>query len=93
VVSLGGIRLTGLVGWWFWGLAHVWYLIGFRSRVVVSFEWLWSYLTFQRGARLITGREPRGGNAARVPGQTAAPATRENLSTMARLNIEHGGAA
>jgi NADH:ubiquinone reductase (H+-translocating) len=69
VVALDGMRLTGLIGWWFWGIAHVWYLIGFRSRVVVSFEWLWSYLTFQRGARLITGREPRGGNAARVPGQ------------------------
>ena len=54
VVELGRIRLTGLIGWWFWGIAHVWYLVGFRSRVVVSFEWLWSYLTFQRGARLIT---------------------------------------
>jgi NADH:ubiquinone reductase (H+-translocating) len=39
---------------------------------VVSFEWLWSYLTFQRGARLITGREPRGGNATPVPGQVRA---------------------
>ena len=55
VVSLNSIRLTGWFGWWFWGIAHVWYLIGFRSRVVVSFEWFWSYLTFQRGARLITG--------------------------------------
>ncbi len=77
VVSLGGMRLTGLVGWWFWGIAHVWYLIGFRSRVVVSFEWLWSYLTYQRGARLITGREPRGGNAAQVPGQGRDGAARE----------------
>jgi NADH dehydrogenase len=67
-----GMRLTGLIGWWFWGIAHVWYLIGFRSRVVVSFEWLWSYLTFQRGARLITGREPRGGNAAQIPGAVTA---------------------
>lgn len=61
VVSLDSIRLTGWIAWWFWGIAHVWYLIGFRSRVVVSFEWLWSYLTFQRGARLITaeaGPEP-----------------------------------
>jgi NADH:ubiquinone reductase (H+-translocating) len=72
VVVLDSIRLTGLIGWWFWGVAHVWYLIGFRSRVVVSFEWLWSYLTFQRGARLITGREPRGGNATAVPGQARA---------------------
>lgn len=72
VVELGRIRLTGLVGWWFWGLAHVWYLIGFRSRVVVSFEWLWSYLTFQRGARLITGREPKGGQPTSVPGRARA---------------------
>jgi NADH:ubiquinone reductase (H+-translocating) len=73
VVALDRIRLTGLVGWWFWGIAHVWYLIGFRSRVVVSFEWLWSYLTFQRGARLILGREPPGGNATAVPGQAPGP--------------------
>jgi NADH dehydrogenase len=78
VVSLNGFRLTGLIGWWFWGIAHVWYLVGFRSRVVVSFEWLWSYLTFQRGARLITGREPHGGNAARVPGQTPDGQANEN---------------
>ena len=69
VVALDGIRLTGLIGWWFWGIAHIWYLIGFRSRVVVSFEWLWSYLTSQRGARLITGHEPTGGSALRAPGQ------------------------
>jgi NADH dehydrogenase len=73
VVELGKIRLTGLLGWWFWGIAHVYYLVGFRSRVVVSFEWLWSYLTFQRGARLITGREPRRGNAVRIPGQARVP--------------------
>jgi len=68
VVALDGIRLTGLVGWWFWGIAHVWYLIGFRSRVVVSFEWLWSYLTFQRGARLITS-----GGADAAPASAAVP--------------------
>lgn len=55
VVELGRIRLTGFIGWLFWGIAHIWYLIGFRSRVAVSFNWVWSYLTFQRGARLITG--------------------------------------
>jgi NADH dehydrogenase len=73
VVALDhGIRLTGLVGWWFWGVAHVWYLIGFRSRVVVSFEWLWSYLTRQRGARLITGRRQPGGAAAAEPARSIA---------------------
>jgi len=79
VVALDGMRLTGLIGWWFWGVAHVWYLIGFRSRVVVSFEWLWSYLTFQRGARLITGdgTDAAGARAAAdvepVPANNAAP--------------------
>jgi NADH dehydrogenase len=77
VVELGKIRLTGLIGWWFWGIAHIYYLVGFRSRVVVSFEWLWSYLTFQRGARLITGREPRGGNATSVPGHDRAEEDRQ----------------
>ena len=56
VVAMDGFRLKGWLGWWFWGIAHVYYLIGFRSRVVVSFEWFWSYVTFQRGARLITRR-------------------------------------
>jgi len=55
VVALGRWRLTGRLGWWFWGIAHIWYLVGFRSRALVSFQWLWSYVTFQRGARLITG--------------------------------------
>jgi NADH dehydrogenase len=73
VVELGRVRLTGFLGWVFWGVAHIWYLVGFRSRVVVSFEWLWSFLTFQRGARLITGREPRGGNAVPIPGQARVP--------------------
>jgi NADH dehydrogenase len=81
VVDLNGTRLTGWIAWWFWGIAHVWYLIGFRSRVVVSFEWLWSYLTFQRGARLITGADaPRGAVAHEAPANdqdtVAADATR-----------------
>jgi len=57
VVSLGRFQLTGLFGWLFWGVAHIWFLIGFRSRVVVAFSWWWSYVTFQRGARLISDRD------------------------------------
>jgi NADH dehydrogenase len=59
LVSLGRFRLTGFAGWLFWGAAHIWFLIGFRSRVVVAFSWLWNYLTFQRGARLISDRDRR----------------------------------
>jgi NADH:quinone reductase (non-electrogenic) len=55
VVNLKHVRLTGLPGWLFWGLAHIYFLIGLRSRFVVAFSWAWQYLTFQRGARLITG--------------------------------------
>ena len=38
-----------------WGLVHVAFLIGFRNRIMVLLQWLWSYVTFKRGARLITG--------------------------------------
>ena len=53
VVKLDSIHLTGFIGWLFWGFAHVYFLIGLRNRFVVAFSWLWNYLTYQRGARLI----------------------------------------
>jgi NADH dehydrogenase len=58
VIAMGDVRLSGFVAWLFWSLAHVWFLIGFRSRLAVTVSWLWSYLTFQRSARLITGEVP-----------------------------------
>ncbi|MFA6267495.1 MAG: NAD(P)/FAD-dependent oxidoreductase [Pseudolabrys sp.] len=60
VVHFGPLKLRGYLGWWFWGIAHIYFLIGIRNRFIVAFSWLWSYLTFQRGARLIT-RLPDGG--------------------------------
>jgi NADH:ubiquinone reductase (H+-translocating) len=53
VVKLGPLQLTGLLGWLFWSAVHIYFLIGVRNRFVVALNWLWSYLTFQRGARLI----------------------------------------
>jgi NADH:ubiquinone reductase (H+-translocating) len=53
VVQLGAFRLTGFLGWVFWSVVHIYFLIGIRNRFVVALNWLWSYLTFQRGARLI----------------------------------------
>jgi NADH dehydrogenase len=47
-------QLSGLLAWWAWLLIHILLLIGFRNRAVVLLEWAWAYLTFQRGARLIT---------------------------------------
>jgi NADH:ubiquinone reductase (H+-translocating) len=63
IVSLPRLTLTGFVGWLFWCLAHIWFLADFRSRAVVTFEWAWNYLTYQRAARLISDRR-RGGNRA-----------------------------
>ena len=54
VVKLHRIELTGFIGWLFWSVAHIYFLIGIRNRFVVAITWLWSYITYQRGARLIT---------------------------------------
>jgi NADH:ubiquinone reductase (H+-translocating) len=55
VAEIRGLRLTGFVAWLAWAVVHILNLIGFRNRVLVALQWLWDYLTFQRGARLITG--------------------------------------
>lgn len=55
VIDFGRVHLTGFPAWALWSVAHIWFLIGFRSRLVVSLSWLWNYFTFERGARLITG--------------------------------------
>lgn len=57
VVKLGRLRLKGFIGWLFWAAVHIYFLIGVRNRFVVAFSWLWTYVTFQRGARLITEPE------------------------------------
>ena len=55
IADLGRVRLSGFPAWLFWCFVHILFLIGFRNRILVMFEWAWSYLTWQRGARLITG--------------------------------------
>jgi NADH dehydrogenase len=57
VVDFGRIRLKGWFAWLFWCAAHIYFLIGFRNRMAVVLDWLWAYVSFQRGARLITGPE------------------------------------
>jgi NADH dehydrogenase len=58
VVELGPIQLKGFIGWMFWSAVHIYFLIGLRNRFVVAVTWLWSYVTFKRGARLITEVPP-----------------------------------
>ena len=50
-------QLTGFIAWLLWGLVHIFFLIGFRNRFTVLADWMWSYVTFQSGARLITGKD------------------------------------
>jgi NADH dehydrogenase len=57
VVKFGPLKLKGFIGWLFWSAAHVYFLIELRDRFIVAFTWFWDYLTFQRGARLITEPE------------------------------------
>jgi NADH dehydrogenase len=57
IVHLGRLKLSGLLAWWFWLAAHVFFLIGFRNRLVVLLDWAWAYWSYQRGARIILGRD------------------------------------
>jgi len=55
VIDFGWLRLSGVFAWFVWTTAHIFFLAGFRNRLLVGANWLWNYLTFERGARLITG--------------------------------------
>lgn len=55
VADFGKVRLSGFIAWVLWSVAHIYFLIGFRRRTIVALHWAWSYITFQRGTRLITG--------------------------------------
>jgi NADH dehydrogenase len=56
VVEFGRLKLTGRLAWWLWGIAHIYFLIGIPSPLIVSIRWLWEYATYGKGARLITGQ-------------------------------------
>ncbi|MDR7135565.1 NADH dehydrogenase [Lysobacter niastensis] len=57
VVDLHGFKLSGLLAWWFWLAAHVFFLIGFRNRLLVLINWAWAYWSYQRHARIILGQD------------------------------------
>lgn len=54
VVEFGRVKLTGLLAWWFWLLVHIFFLIGFRNRLMVLTDWAWAYFSYQRSARIVT---------------------------------------
>ncbi len=55
IVHFGRLKLSGVLAWWFWLAAHVFFLIGFRNRLIVLLNWAWAYWSYQRGARIILG--------------------------------------
>src|SRR5262245_27641962 len=57
VLQKDRLGVSGLTAWLGWLAVHIWYLIGARNKLVVMFEWAWAYLTWQRGARIITARQ------------------------------------
>jgi NADH dehydrogenase len=63
----GGLRVKGALAWIAWLAIHVYFLIGFRNRVAVLLQWAWAYVTFRRGARLITGGTTGGERELRRP--------------------------
>ena len=64
VVQSGSLRMHGFFAWVAWCFVHILYLIGFRNRILVFFQWVWSYFRYKRGARLITERDWRQKEAA-----------------------------
>jgi NADH dehydrogenase len=57
VIEFPKVRLKGWLAWWVWGISHIYFLVGVRSPLLVTLNWLWQYLTYAQGARLITGDE------------------------------------
>ncbi|HEX7814846.1 NAD(P)/FAD-dependent oxidoreductase [Dyella sp.] len=57
VAQFGKLKFSGLLAWWIWLVAHVYFLIGFRNRLVVLMDWAWAYWTYERAARIVTGQD------------------------------------
>ena len=84
VAQFGKIHISGFVAWLAWLFVHILFLIGFRNRLLVFIQWAWSYLTYERGARLITGSTSLPGWTGMRPesAHAAASAAQEISSTM-----------
>jgi NADH dehydrogenase len=67
IAMIDRMHMSGFIAWMAWLLVHIWYLIGFKNRIVVMITWAWSYVTYRRGARIITrDSTPRAGSPVRA---------------------------
>jgi NADH dehydrogenase len=83
VAQFGKIHISGFVAWLSWLFIHIFFLIGFRNRLLVFIQWAWSYLTYERGARLITG-------STYLPGWTDSSGTQVTSGQSATQEIHSG---
>src|SRR5579859_3830519 len=84
VAQFGKIHISGYVAWLSWLFVHILFLIGFRNRLLVFIQWAWSYVTYERGARLITG-------STYLPGWSAPTAAPNNTAVIAATEEIHAG--
>jgi len=87
VAQFGKIHISGFIAWLAWLFVHILFLIGFRNRLLVFIQWAWSYVTYERGARLITGSTD-------LPGWTVSPPqTSEQTAEQTAEPSSHASAA
>jgi NADH:ubiquinone reductase (H+-translocating) len=79
VAQFGKVHISGLLAWLAWLFVHIFFLIGFRNRIIVLVQWAWSYLTYERGARLITGDK-------RLPGWSTEKKPEDRVSVIERVS-------
>jgi NADH:ubiquinone reductase (H+-translocating) len=84
IAQFGKIHISGFVAWLSWLFIHIFFLIGFRNRILVFIQWAWSYVTYERGARLITGDTTLPGWSGMYPAQAAVPKPAEEKVPAAR---------
>ena len=77
VAQIRKLHISGYFAWLAWLFVHIFFLIGFRNRIIVLIQWAWSYITYERGARLITGDTT-------LPGWTNAPKEPESQAAVQR---------
>ena len=80
VAQFGKVHVSGFLAWLSWLFIHIFFLIGFRNRIIVFIQWAWSYFTYDRSARLITGET-----------RTIAVSSMEYAEQAARAGEEHNG--
>jgi NADH dehydrogenase len=83
VAQFGKIHISGFLAWMAWLFVHILFLIGFRNRVLVLIQWAWSYFTYERGARLITGGTSLPGWS-RLPAENPNAEAQQEISTVIR---------